>query len=101
MAKDSGKQMEQHKRSQHLRFMRQRTDAQGKETLRSSLCYATANHSDLPKKVGFSKRQWENEIPVSLLPSMFFLLYTKRGKCAAQVWTDRTELEAVGQLPGH
>lgn len=39
-------------RSQHLRFMRQRTDAQGKETLRSSLCSAMANHSDLPK-LGF------------------------------------------------
>lgn len=42
-----------------------------------------------------------HQIPVSLLPSMFLLLYTKRGKCAAQVWTDRTELEAVGQSPGH
>lgn len=33
-------------------------------------------------------------------PQCFFC-FIQREECAAQVWTDRTELEAVGQCPGH
>lgn len=54
---------------------------------------------------GFAKRQWGNEIPTpdtgQPLALNVFFCFIQRGVCAAQVWTDRTELEAVGQSPGH
>lgn len=81
MGKSSGKQMKQHKKSTFE--VHEAENAQGKETIRSSLCYATVNHSDLPKKPGFSKRQWRNEIttpdtsqPLAL--NVFSVLYRGR-----------------------